>query len=292
MKRFLKVMLIIQIAFCLITVSSFGGLAANGESGGTAPESPGSSNTLDSSNGTSGEGSTESIPQKNGFYDTLLSCGYPAEFLEAIPDATKVNILTSIKDKEISNVRYRTDYQLGTTAEDSKVVIRTAVAEIKDPETEGIAGESVCVFWEWVDGGPLLRSEDYVAAIWDNSVFVFEEDSFRSQDLYRAKADDGWSVHKSRRTLANAEQGGIGHYTELKAFKKYVGGSMVFELVPASPIEKGETFNDRLMVKYDHDVAVKSLKTTAVLIAVPVAIIAVIVIIVVRVTAKKRKKLQ
>ena len=114
----------------------------------------------------------------------------------------------------------------------------------------------VAISWEWAANKPVYRGKDAISLNWDSTYFIKSSDdsgvAFYAQDVYRSNSSDEWTVYKEYNTLAMASQGGLGHYTDLKALKKYVGGAMIILLEPRRSIVKGNGFSSELNVEYVH----------------------------------------
>ena len=90
-----------------------------------------------------------------------------------------------------------------------------------------------------------------------------------------------WSVSESYNVLSGAEQGSVAHYTGLKNFSKYIGGSMVFNLaVTDSEVESN---NGEVNVAYEHSVSFS-------IIIFPIVILGVLIVLVVVIRRKKSNK--
>lgn len=222
----------------------------------------------------------ESGIEEINYFDYLLSCGYPEEFLNSVTDSTLKNIVSFISDKEILNV----DYETKADIDNSNIIIKSVTAKIKDEKTDNIIGEAVCVYWEWLDKAPLIRDEDFIGINWDQELFVYGG-SFYAEDYYKDNQADSWVVSNSYKALARLNLDSLGHWTDLKAFKNIIGGSMVFNLLATSPIET-ENYNDGIEIKYSHNYEI--LKTIA-LILIPLVVLAIVLIIVLK-KRRKRKK--
>ena len=53
--------------------------------------------------------------------------------------------------------------------------------------------------------------------------------------------------------LSAANQGGIGHYTDLEEWTEFVSGAMIFLLEPTSRMTKGNAYTTSINVEYAHE---------------------------------------
>lgn len=287
MKIFLKKTGIVLLTLCLATIfmfTSFG--ASKNEDYDLLLDNGFSAAYIDNLSDEMAEKMAEAIRKKSGidetnYFDYLLSCGYPKEFLESVTESTLKNIVSLVSEKEILNV----DYKTKADVDNSNIIIKSVVAKIKDKETGNITDEVVCVYWEWLDKAPLIKDEDFICVSWDQELFVYGG-SFYAEDYYKDEQTDSWVVSNSYKTLARLSLDSLGHWTDLKAFKNVVGGSMVFNLLPTSPIEK-ENYNDGIEIEYSH--RYETLKTIA-LILIPLVVLAIVLIIVLKKRRKRKKK--
>lgn len=190
---------------------------------------------------------------ENDNYDYLLSCGYPEEFLKNITETTMDKIVHLHGDNKIIDVICETEYWPDNTAENAKVVINSVIAIMQNPDGDTIAGESICVYWEWVENKPFVKGEDFISVLWNDENLILESDTFYAEDYWKQSKQDEWNVSKYYRRIASLNMNTLGSYTKLKALKKYVGGSMVFNLMANSPIEVNSEYNKYFSVEYQHN---------------------------------------
>lgn len=226
----------------------------------------------------------EIVTQKSGAetisdFDYLLSCGYPEELLKAVSDSAMEHIASLIEDNEVSRVDYETENSTGI----EDVTLKRATAQLKNKETDKIAGELICLYWEWPENKPLIREEDYISVMWNKDAFCYKADSFYAEDYWRQNKEDAWTVSDTYTKLAHADMKGIGHWTDLDSFKNHVGGVMVFKLKPTSPIEANKEYKNVLNIYYEH-------KTEQTAMAVLCCLLFLIVLFVVLVITKKRRQ--
>lgn len=191
-------------------------------------------------------------------YDFLLSQGYPAEHLDNLTENTLQKMVEMIGTGYVTNVDVKkstfndgTGVARGAINEDS-MTLEIVTGAICQYDTNKITGVLVSATWEWAANKPVYRGQDGVVVNWDSSIFTYDEDTFYAQDVYRSNADDEWSVFKEHTSLSISKQGGLGFYTDLKALKKYVGGSMLFLLSPTSNMIKGTAYKTTLNIEYAH----------------------------------------
>lgn len=198
------------------------------------------------------------VEEQMSNYEFLLNQGYPAEHLDNLTESSLQKMVEIIGDGYISDVEVQE-----TVLNESNGVARASINEssmnlqlvtsaVYEYNTNKINGVLVSATWEWVKNKPAYRGKDGITINWDNNIFSYAEDSFYANDLYKSNVDDDWSVFKEYTKLAIARQGGIGHYANLKALKKYVGGSMLFLLDPCSPMIKGTKYKTTINIEYAH----------------------------------------
>ena len=191
-------------------------------------------------------------------YDFLLEQGYSAEYLDNFTDAAlqKMTEMISengyISDININSIVFNTPTNIarGTINEDS-LSLTISSGSICQNGTDKITGVLVAVSWEWAKLKPLYRGQDAITINWDSDIFHFA-DAFYAQDFYKSNETDEWSVFKEYSVLAVSNQGGIGHWTNLKSFSKYVGGGMLFLLEPTISMKSGTANSTTLNVNYVH----------------------------------------
>ncbi len=191
-------------------------------------------------------------------YEFLLSQGYPAEYLDNLTESSLQKMVEIIGTGYIANIEIEEstlNESTGTARgaiNEGSMTLQIVTATICQHNTNKITGVLVSAAWDWAKNKPIYRGQDAVTVNWDNSIFSYNSDSFYAQDYYKSDASDNWSIFKEYTTLATSNQGGIGHWTDLKGLKRYVGGAMVFLLNPNSPMINGTTYNTTINVEYAH----------------------------------------
>ena len=190
-------------------------------------------------------------------YRFLLKQGFSENFLNNKTDEYLQKMVSIIGDNEIGNIETTVTelYDGGVSTmgaiSSSSLTLKIVASEICKKGSNKIETVLVSVSWEWAKNKPVYRGKDAVTVNWDNSVFTYAN-GFYGQDLYKSNASDDWIVFKEYDTLAQANQGGIGNWTDLKAFQNYVGGGMLFVLTPTSSINKGTNYSTSINVQYAH----------------------------------------
>lgn len=195
---------------------------------------------------------------ENNNYNFLLEQGYSAEYLDNFTDTALQKMTEMIDDNSyISNVAVdkivfneSSNMTRGTIDEDS-LILNISYGTICQNGTDKIISVLVTASWEWAAWKPLYRGEDAITINWDNDVFDYD-DAFYAQDVYKSNETDEWSTFNEYSVLAVSNQGGIGHWTNLKAFNKYVGGAMLFLLEPKISMKTGTSVSTRINVNYVH----------------------------------------
>ncbi len=194
------------------------------------------------------------------YYEILLNHGYPTNYLDKLTPEVMQEMVESIEDNSVSNVEIKeitfnntnTNVNARANIKAENLTLQISTTTISPINTDKISGVLVVVTWEWAKLNPYYRGKDAITVNWDNNIFAFEPDSFYACDAYKSKATDEWETFKEYTTLASANQGGIGHWTDLKAFKNFVGGTMLFVLKPTSPMKTGKTNCTNVNVEYAH----------------------------------------
>ncbi len=190
-------------------------------------------------------------------YDFLLSQGYHANSLDNLTDSMMQKMVDAIGDNYVADIEVKkytgfnsAGLTRGTIDRDN-LSFDIAVSTVANIHTNYITGVYITLSWEWVANKPLYRGQDAITLNWDKDVFSFG--TFVSYDLYKSNAGDDWSVFREVPDAAEVIQGGIGYYTDLKAFVKYVGGNSLIVLVPKSPITVGTTLSTNINALYAHE---------------------------------------
>lgn len=181
----------------------------------------------------------------------LSSCGYPKEFLETLPNATLNNIVESHKNNKVIDLKCETQYWPDKKSDTAKLIIKRFIAKMQNVETGRFVGESVCVYWEWIEKRPFIREEDLISIKWNNYALNFDSGSFWAEDFYRNSAIDKWYVSNSYTKPANLTSKSLGHWSDLNTFNNQVGGILIFNLVTNST-KITESIEDGLAISYTH----------------------------------------
>lgn len=228
----------------------------------------------------------ESNENQTENYDTLLNYGYPEEFLRLVSSSALDRIVSSIGENDVSSVKHKTDYFTFNKDGEKDVMVQSVIAELTNRETGEIAGESVCVYWEWTGKKPVAREKDYISAQWNKKYFCYAADSFYAEDYCRASTDDPWTVSNTYTVLAEAGVERLAHWSDLEEFKAYTGGAMCFNLLPVSPIDKSEHYDGGITLNYIH-----SYKTTlAVTLIIALLVTAAVIVIIIKKAKNKQIK--
>lgn len=194
----------------------------------------------------------------NDNYNILLEKGLSESFLNNKTDDYLQKMVDMIGDDDIGNVETSVGRMsdlgvstLGSSIPTDQMTFQITTLEIYKSNSDQLGSVLVGVSWEWAKNKPLYTGQDAVSVDWDNTVFTYSSEFF-AQDLYKDNASADWTVFKEYSTPAKAAQGGIGHWTNLKSFEKYVGGAMLFVLLPASQMFKGSTKSTVIDANYVH----------------------------------------
>lgn len=173
-------------------------------------------------------------------YDFLLSCGYSEEFLDALSDEMILKMYNAIGDSEVVDIE-ESVFQLDEegvlslvtpygTINDSSLTITIDAATINRNGTNEIGLCMYTAVWEWAVDKPAIRYKDAIAINWESNIFCLDE--FYAQDTKRAIGEANPTIVKEYTNPAEAVQGGIGHFCQLKLFSEYVGGAVLLLLAP------------------------------------------------------------
>lgn len=196
--------------------------------------------------------SVQGFCAENNNYEYLLSCGYPEDFISKLTETTIDEIVNLHGDNKVVDIICETEYWPDNT-ENAKVSINSIIAVMQNADGDKVAGESICVYWEWVENKPFVKGEDFISILWNNESLILEDETFYAEDYWKNNKQDEWNVTDSYRRIASLNMNTLGSYTKLKALKKYVGGSMVFNLMANSPIEADSDYNKYFRVEYEHN---------------------------------------
>lgn len=182
-------------------------------------------------------------------YDWLISIGLPEEFINNLSDSSLKKIRTALGDCKISDIDYSTEAETNN----SDVIIKKLSVQLTDKNDCSVAGETVCVYWEWTINKPLIRGEDYISAKWNKDIFCYNPDSFYAEDYKRNDLSDNWTVSDSYSTLARSSLNSLGHWTKIFGTKKQAGGFMIFSLNPTHPIDSETDYDRDVAIVYTHE---------------------------------------
>ncbi len=280
MKKFFKSIIVIQMFFILFNICSLQCFGANN----TENEQDLFLKNEITINNHSKKTPT-SPTSKNNFERTtefkfLLDYGYPEDFLKIFPNTTLENIIKLLESNTIARFETKTEYWPNDSEQNAKVKITTLVANLQDNQTMKNTGSTVCVYWEWINGGPIFRGKDFISINWNKKNFCFTPDSFYAEDYWRKSTSDNWCVSNSYTTLSRLNLNSLGHWTDLKEFKNQVGGVAIFKLSPTNSDINTDNVIDDLRIFYNHDFDF----------IVTLTIVIITFIIVVRFRLKKKRK--
>lgn len=189
-------------------------------------------------------------------YEILLEKGYSESFLNNLTDEYMQRLVAVIGDNKVGSIEttetkfYDDSVTLDTISAALLTLNITATNVCKLNSTE-ISSVVVTITWEWAANKPVYRGKDAISVNWDENVFTYTG-GFYSQDCYKSNASDEWTLFKEYDSAAEANQGGIGAWTDLKALKKYVGGTMMLVLSPTSTMKEGTANSTGINVNYVH----------------------------------------
>lgn len=191
-------------------------------------------------------------------YDILLNKGYPTEYLNSLNEDFMGKMVEQIGDNCVLDI----DFQTATLTENSSVargnidptdmdlqIVSSPIYQINNKKINGVM---VTITWEWAAYKPLYRGEDLVTANWTYSSFRYDPDTFFAQDYYKSNENDEWTVLNEYTEVAESNDGGLGNFTDLEEFKKYVGGGILFFLEPKFDMYRGNDRGETINVNYVH----------------------------------------
>ncbi len=192
-------------------------------------------------------------------YNFLLAQGYSSSFLDNLTEISMEKMVELIGDGYVSDITVEestfspSSSQTRGTINEGSLTIETTTSIICHYNTDDITGILVGANWEWDKNKPLYRGEDALVFNWDSDLLKFTDDSFFGVDLYKSNLEDEWSIFREYNVLAEIAQGGIGHTTDLKAFSKYVGGTVLFLLEPReNTMRRGTSHSSEISAQYAH----------------------------------------
>ena len=198
------------------------------------------------------------INESESNYKFLLNQGYPAEYLNSLSGEFMQKMVDQIGDNYVSDI----DFQTVTVNKNSGVargnidiselsfqIVSSPIYQINNKKINGVM---ITITWEWAAYKPLYRGEDLVTANWTYSSFRYKPDTFFAQDYYKSNANDDWTVLHEYTEDAESNDGGVGNFTDLEEFKKYVGGGMMFLLEPKFDMYRGDDRGETINANYVH----------------------------------------
>lgn len=166
--------------------------------------------------------------------EMFLSKKFPEDILNSISDTATEKLFSSVGSYEIADIIAETKYYPENIAENADLEVKTVSVKLKNKQNSIYMGETVCVYWEWLDNKPKIREEDYLFLKWSDNRLNYETDSFYAEDYSRKNTQDNQTVRNTYNTLAEAKQNSIGHWIDLYEKENCVGGVMILRLIPES----------------------------------------------------------
>ncbi len=196
-------------------------------------------------------------------YNKLLQEGFSRSFLDSIPSEMIEKIENEINDdEEITNIYTKVFYlyegnnneiqPCGMISEES-LKLEIEAVEICLKDTNIITRVLVGISWDWEGTKPLQRKQDALTVNWDESLFVFEEDSFYSVDSGKSGEEEEWVAEHEYTRPAQISQGGLGFYSLMSATYMLTAGAAMFFLLPEISMVTGSTKVTGINVNYVHD---------------------------------------
>lgn len=193
----------------------------------------------------------------NENYSFLLGQGYDAAFLNSQTDEYLQKMVDVIGDKDVVDITTEiammdeNDVATRGNIDPSLLKFTIITSQLSSQGSDKIETVLINVSWEWAENKPVYRGKDAIAVNWDTNVLTYSG-GFFSQDAYKSNAGDQWSIFKENTAPAEAKQGSLGFWTDLKAFVSYVCGSSLITLAPTSTIYKGSSLGTTINAEYAH----------------------------------------
>lgn len=152
-------------------------------------------------------------------YDFLLKQGYSTEYLDQLNEDSMKRMVDLIGDGYVSNIKIEKstcNKQARGTINETSLTLQIIAGTICKKNNNQVAGILVGATWEWAKSKPVYRGKDAVTINWDNDYFTYKPESFYAYDGYKTNANDEWIFHKEHSSPAKTNQGGLGHWTDLK----------------------------------------------------------------------------
>lgn len=200
------------------------------------------------------------IEEQSDNYEILLNKGYSAEFLDGLTDELMQRMVDTIGNGYISDIEIKETTLVETNNSLTRdlipatdMTLTISAGTLCQYGTDNITGVLVAATWEWAENKPLYRGKDAIAINWDYRIFSKDEGSFYAVDLFKSGSDSDWTVSEEYTKLTSSALGALGHTTDLKAFKKQVGGSLMIMLLPENPMIKGTNNVTEININYAHE---------------------------------------
>ncbi len=191
-------------------------------------------------------------------YDFLLSCGYSAEFLDTFPEENYSKMRATIGNYDVDVIEVssneKSNMVRGAIAE-ADLELQLEIAELCQKGTNIINGYLIGATWIWAEGKPINNlNQDAITINWNAELLNIAGDgAFWSQDWYKESASSEEIVFRECTTPAEAAQGGVGFYTELKWGKSFLGGCVLLLLETSIPMYTGTDYSSSINMEYAHD---------------------------------------
>ena len=192
-------------------------------------------------------------------YQFLINQGYDEDYLDNLSEGAMQRMVELIGDGYVSDIEVtKTVFSSNNSLTRDNInpdnlILEISTGTICQYGTNIITCILVSVTWEWGRWDPLYRGKDAIAVNWDEDLFIYSEDSFYAEDVYRFFKVNDWTVLNSSDIFSIANQGGIGYYTDLEEWMTYVGGTMIFLLEPTEYMVEGNTYRTSITVEYAHE---------------------------------------
>lgn len=164
--------------------------------------------------------------------ELLLSKGFPEAVLNSVSGTVSEKLFSSVGSYEIADISTETEYYPENIAENADLAVKTVSVKLRDKQSGLYMGETVCVYWEWLDNKPAIREEDYLSLKWSDDRVIFDSDSFYAEDYSKKNVQDNWTVRRTYDKPGEIKQNGVVHWTDLHEYESSVGGVMILRLMP------------------------------------------------------------
>lgn len=190
-------------------------------------------------------------------YSFLLEQGYPETFLNKLTEDAMQKLVDEIGDGYVTDIKidkcYLNEGEIVTlnAIDPNTLTIEFLSSYVCNKKTKKINSVVITATWDWIANRPRYRGKDTICVNWNCDVFTFPG-GFYAEDLYRSDSSKDWSTFKTYQTPEKSAQGAISYTTDLKALKKYVGGTMILPLEPVENMYKGTAKSTGLNFEYAH----------------------------------------